>query len=121
MVSPARFTAWRAEVRAPTTVTVFPDGCVDILVISGQDGLQELVSTELDAAPRRVQLGPGIDENRGAPVKLPEVRGAIEVVVGNSASCALVDGGGEPRSRRSTPWGRCGTNRMGTASTRLRG
>lgn len=60
MVSPARFTAWRAEVRAPTTVTVFPDGCVDILVISGQDGLQELVATELDAAPRRVQLGPGI-------------------------------------------------------------
>ncbi|MEZ4380585.1 MAG: hypothetical protein R3A79_04525 [Nannocystaceae bacterium] len=39
------------------------------------------------------QLAPGVDDNRGAPVKVPEVRGAVQLALSKLASCALIAGG----------------------------
>ena len=59
MTDAALYHAWQFETAADATAMVYPDGCRDVLVITGTQGESELRLTDWDFKPRQVALRAG--------------------------------------------------------------
>ncbi len=59
MTSADLYHAWQFETGADATATVYPDGCRDVLVITGTQGESKLRLTDWDFQPRQVVLSAG--------------------------------------------------------------